>query len=207
MSMGQYAVKAIRSAGLIRRQCVFLLLIGTLLSCFPASSDVPVIADRGEAERLLSELPLNEIEGIWEYPADEVAVMVVRDESAKGRYAICLVESVDCRLYPGQRLGWIEESPDVRKFRISLCSVLNPGGIPGQFKEGMAILSDRGDVLQIEMPKLKLTFNPSIVFPAFWNKLRLNLRVKSTDPLERLPEGWVKTFPTETLIPRNPVYL
>lgn len=189
---------------------LFMLLMPFgALSGNPASpaSILSSFRDRDEAQRMLGGLPLHDIEGIWEYPADEAAVAILRDERAKGRYLILWVEGVDCRLYPGRELGWIESSPDTGKFRISLSSALSPGGVPGQFKEGLASLTDDGGTLLIEMPRLKLSFNPSIVFPTFWNKLRLNLRVKYSDPLDRLPEGWIKTFPADSALPRNPVYL
>ncbi|MDE6010312.1 MAG: hypothetical protein K2F87_02540 [Muribaculaceae bacterium] len=152
-------------------------------------------ADRGRAEEYLTGLPLGRVEGIWEYPADETAVMVIADPMRKGAYGIFLVETTDCRLTPGMLLGRLEESPNSEKFKISLCSRL-AGGLPTGWQEGLASLSQTGDALLIEMPKLKLSLNPSMVLPVLWNRLRLNLRVKHTDPLDRLPEGWIRVFPT-----------
>lgn len=154
------------------------------------------IIDRKGAEQILTGIPLSPIEGIWEYPADEVSLMVLKDNSAKGKYNIFFVEGIDCRLWPGQELGSIEETANSTKFKISLCSAISDG-LPGQVLTGLATLSDNSDVLTIEMPKMKLRLTPSIIIPTLWNRLRLNLRIKSTDPLEKLPEGWIKTFPSD----------
>lgn len=187
------------------------------LSCLPGfgnttpgnSFKIGSFHDRGEAEALISTLPLKPIEGIWEYPADEIALMVIRDNTHKGRYRILHVESIDCRLFPGMELGWIEESPDKSKFKIYLCSHLCDG-LPGDRRQGLATLSANGESLIIEMPEVKFKISPSIIFPTLWNKLRLSLRVNSTNPLDKLPEGWIKTFPgyeLEGTTPDSPRYL
>ena len=177
-----------------------------LLTCFQVAADdfsdaghpAGSCANREGAEEFLSTLPLIPIEGIWEYPADEVALMVVREPMIKGRFGIFLVESVDCRLYPGMRLGWIEESPKSGKFRISLSSRLR-NGIPAGHIEGVATLADGNESLLIEMPQVKLSLSPSLLLPTLWNRLRLAVRLKVKDPLEQLPQGWIRTFPSYDL--------
>ncbi len=154
-----------------------------------------ICADRGMAEDFLRTLPLRPLEGLWEYPADEVAVMVIRDADAKGRYNIFLVEAVDCRLSPGMCLGWIEESADKSRFRISLSSKIHKG-LPAGHMQGLATLNADADALVIEMPKVKLTLSPSLVLPSLWNYLRLSVRLSSKNPLDRLPRGWIKVFPS-----------
>ena len=74
---------------------LFMLLMPFgALSANPASpaSILSSFRDRDEAERTLGGLPLQDIEGIWEYPADEAAVAILRDERAKGRYLILWVD-------------------------------------------------------------------------------------------------------------------
>lgn len=162
-----------------------------------ASSGYPPAScrDRGEAELFLSRMPLAPVEGIWEYPADEVALMVVRNRSLKGIYDVYLVESVDCRLHPGMHLGRLEESPDERKFKISLSSKISKG-TPVIDNTGLALLSESGEALTIDMPELKFSFSPALILPALWNRLRLSVRTRLRNPLDRLPDGWIKTYPS-----------
>lgn len=171
------------------------LLPGLASDFSEAGHPAGACANRGCAEEYLGNMPLLPVEGIWEYPADEVALMVVRDPHAKGRYGIYLLESVDCRLTPGMRLGWIEESAQSNKFRIGLSSRLHKG-LPAAPNEGLATLTEDGESLLIEMPKLKVSLAPAAVLPVLWNKLRLFARVSSRNPLDRLPEGWVRKFPS-----------
>lgn len=154
-----------------------------------------ICTDRGVAEQHLASLPLRPVEGIWEYPADEVALLVIRIPGEKGRYGVYLLESVDCRLWPGMQLGWLEESADRMKFRISLSSKLHKG-IPVGHMQGVATLGKNADMLTIDMPKVKFTITPSVLLPSLWNMLRLSVRLTTRNPLDRLPEGWVKTFPS-----------
>lgn len=182
--------------------CIIMLYI-FILHAYPANAEnitdldfsQGYFANRGVVEEYLNVQPLSPVEGIWEYPADEVALLVIANPDKKGNYGIFYVEGIDCRLMPGMKLGWLEETPSSSKFKITLCSHLNKG-LPGTYQEGLATLSDREDALLIEMPKIKISFNPSIVLPVLWNKLRLNLRIKSSNPLDKLPEGWIKTYPS-----------
>ncbi len=174
-----------------------LLLVMTSAASVMAgpTADGMRFADRGQAEEMIVDLPLHPVEGIWEYPADEVALMVLRDTDRKGLFKIYYVEGTDCRLYPGQSVGEIEETAERSKFKISLCSRISDG-LPGHSQTGVATLSEQDDRLIIEMPRLKLKFSPSVIFPTLWNKLRLNMRIHTSDPLDKLPEGWIKTFPS-----------
>lgn len=173
-------------------------MLNLLLYLLISLSTSPQFSDRSTAETYLSTLPLSPVEGIWEYPAEETAVMILADDEQKGRYNIYYLEGIDCRLYPGLKIGSLESSPSAQKFKISLCSNLS-GGLPGVFQTGLATLSDQQDALYLEMPKIKISVNPSLVLPVLWNKLRLNLRIRTTDPLDKLPVGWIKTYPTYDL--------
>lgn len=182
------------------RTLILLLFSMAFMPAFPsglADTRYPekICADRGVAEEFLSPLPLRPLEGLWEYPADEVTVMVIRDADAKGRYNILLVEAVDCRLTPGMCLGWIEESADKSRFRISLSSKIHKG-VPAGHMQGLATLNADADALIIEMPKVKLSLSPSLVLPSLWNYLRLSVRMSTKNPLDRLPQGWIKVFPS-----------
>lgn len=189
------------SDGFCLRWLRWLLLLSALLPAAMRGEEPSlwraeeICRNRGVAEERLASLPLRALEGIWEFPADEVALVVLRIPEQKGRYGVYLLESVDCRLWPGMQLGWLEESADPKKFRISLSSRINKG-LPVGNMQGMATLGKDADILTIEMPKVKLSFTPSVLLPSLWNMLKLSTRLSTRNPLERLPEGWVKTFPS-----------
>lgn len=144
---------------------------------------------------LCAELPLSSLEGIWEYPADEVKVLILRDKLKKGHYNVYVVEAVDCRFFPGMRVGYAIDSADPKKFKLALCSKIKKG-VPGGYVNCLATLNESAETLNIEAPKVSVKLAPSISFPALWNKLRLGLRFNSSNPLEKLPEGWVKVYPS-----------
>ncbi|MDE7080251.1 MAG: hypothetical protein K2O78_01155 [Muribaculaceae bacterium] len=182
------------------RTLILIILSMAFTLAFPygladTRSPQKICADREVAEEFLRPLPLRPLEGLWEYPADEVTVMVIRDADAKGRYNILLVEAVDCRLVPGMCLGWIEESADKSRFRISLSSKIHKG-VPAGHMQGLATLNADADALIIEMPKVKVSLSPSLVLPSLWNYLRLSVRMSTKNPLDRLPQGWIKVFPS-----------
>lgn len=144
---------------------------------------------------LCAELPLAPLEGIWEYPADEVKVLILRDKLKKGHYNVYIVEAVDCRFFPGMRVGYAVDSSDPKKFKLALCSKIKKG-VPGSYINCLAQLNESAETLNIEAPKVNVKLAPSISFPALWNKLRLGLRFSTSNPLEKLPEGWVRVYPS-----------
>lgn len=147
------------------------------------------------AQNLCSNIPLSPLEGIWEYPADEVTLMILRNKWEKGHYDVYVVEAVDCRLDAGMRIGYAVDSADPNQFKLALCSKIK-GGLPGGFINCLAKLDKNGESLRIQAPKMKLTLNPSLVLPVLWNKLRIGVRMKTNDPMENFPEGWIRVYPS-----------
>ncbi len=173
---------------------------------FPAEA----CTDMGALREWLAERPLDPVEGVWEYPADEVALLVIADPLRKGHKLVFVAEATDCRLWPGMKIGELEESADSRRFKITLCSHI-ADGLPAMPRTGLATLADSGNALYIEMPKLKLNFSPGLILPVLWNKLRINVRMRNSDPLDKLPEGWIRKYPEYDgnldSSPRRPRYL
>lgn len=160
-------------------------------SGYPKGGCANIIA----AQNLCSNIPLSPLEGIWEYPADEVTLMILRNMWEKGRYDVYVVEAVDCRLDAGMRIGYAVDSADPNQFKLALCSKMK-SGIPGGFINCLAKLDRNGESLRIQAPKVKLTLNPSVVLPVLWNKLRIGVRLKTSDPMENFPEGWIRVYPS-----------
>lgn len=158
---------------------------------------------------LCSELPLNSLEGVWEYPADEISVLILRDKWKKGTYNVYVLDAVDCRLTPGMKIGQATESADPRQFKLSLCSKIKRG-FPGSAVNCLAKIDKEGTALIISAPSIKLSFSPSLMLPSLWNRLRLSLRLRVKNPVENLPEGWRKLYPSydgNGSSPSNPRYL
>lgn len=147
------------------------------------------------AAELCANLPISSIEGIWEYPADEITLLILQDLWKKGIYNVYIIDAVDCRLEPGIKIGEATESPDPTQFRLSLCSSIKRG-LPGMPKDCLAKLNKNGESLLISAPKIKVVLSPSIMLPRLWNAIRLSLRMKVENPIERLPEGWRKIYPS-----------
>lgn len=150
--------------------------------------------DLNSAAQLCSSLPITSIEGIWEYPDDEIYLLILKDKWEKGRYNVYVIDAVDCRLKPGMKIGEATESPDPLQFRLSLCSGIKKG-VPGVAKDCLAKLNKNGEALYISSPKLKIVITPSILMPRLWNYLRLTPRVSVSNPVEKLPDGWRKIYP------------
>lgn len=74
-------------------------------------------------------LPIQSIEGIWEYPNEMMTVAVERFASPhispRIAYRIVLLESDDSELLPGTVVGYAAESVDRRKFELWIYSERN----------------------------------------------------------------------------------
>ncbi len=160
-----------------------------------AMRPIEAIQSRENAEKYLATLPLSPIEGIWEYPADETSLIILKSRHDKGHYDIYLLESVDCSLHPGMNVGQIEESADKTQFSIKLKTKLNKGLLTSPLPCS-GKLSGNSDILYIKSPKIKVSFTPSLFLPTLMKVLRLGFRVRTESPADKVPDGIIKTFPT-----------
>ncbi|MDE6294714.1 MAG: hypothetical protein K2M03_01480 [Muribaculaceae bacterium] len=134
-------------------------------------------------------------EGLWEYPGDGITVLIVRDDYDKYKYSIRVVESDDVRLKPGMLMGHLYESAQAGKYRMSLYTSMEHG-LPAKLKDCYAVLSKDMQTLTVESAKVTVKVGASTLLPVFWNKLRLSLRLNVTNPLEKLPEGLRRIYPS-----------
>lgn len=161
-----------------------------------AQSESGIPADYPAACRMLDSLPLDRVEGIWHHYGDDLTLLVIRDSrSSTGFYGVYVLESPDCRLNPGDRIGDMTPSaePDVMRLRIMTSWSKGTLSHPADF---LARLSSAGDVIRIEGKGLKVRLSPSVVIPRLLDVLRLGIRLKIDDPLDKLPDGWRKLYPT-----------
>lgn len=165
---------------------------------------VPTVAfDMDRAREICDSIPLDNIEGIWIYPADNVSVMVSRKEHTSGisfdEYEITIIESYDCNLIPGECIGSITASSDAKKYSIELfterkgLSLLKP-------KKCMATLSNDCDVLTIHHNqskfKLRLNLNPSVLLPNLWKSVIRIGTTTSGKESDYAPAGMIKIYPS-----------
>lgn len=158
--------------------------------------DISIFLAPGDSSQpYLASVATDPIEGIWEYPADETSLIILRNPTAKGVYDIYLYESVDCRFSRGMRVGTATATADPKQFSLSLCSRLRKNILTSPLPCAGKLSAD-ADILYIQAPKVKLSITPSILLPTLWNTLRLSTRIRVENPADKLPSGLRKVFPT-----------
>lgn len=163
-----------------------ILLSASAACCLTCLARLDMTAARAYCDSA----PLAPIEGIWQYPDDGVTVLIRRDTADPRRYEVKAIESEDTRVSSGDVIGTIEESPDPNRFRLTLATEAHKG-LTGKSAECLASLSKDAGALHIKMKKRTISLNPSWILPRFWRMVR----VKTRDPLDKLPAGMVKVYP------------
>lgn len=171
------------------------LYIGSSLSCsVSAVSPLPLICDVIGAREWCDTTALHTVEGIWIYPDDNVTVLVRRlpdtDHIAYRAYDICVVETPDCSMTPGESIGILEATADAKAFRLRLFTKRKKGSLSGLL-DCAAYLSD-DENLRVESPKFKFRLRTFSVLPKFWRMVRVSI----DNPASRLPAGMVRIYPS-----------
>ena len=159
--------------------------------------------DISEAKELCDELPLQPVEGLWDFPEENMTVMVMRGEDASGntsaaRYAVTVVETPDVRLVPGDTIGWMEASVDPKIFRMTLYTrknlytLMQPANI-------LARLADDGRALQLKAEKWGLKLSRISFLTSFWRSIKL----QHDNPLKQLPVGMRRVYPLPEQLPSD----
>lgn len=169
-----------------------LIVILSLMFCHPFADAQREILDMGAARDFCDSSPLDEIEGIWYYVEDDVKVLVRRNTLDDSVYDIQVVETPDCRLRPGELLGKMHVSADPRQFRMSLFTNRSKGGLLSDERECLAVLGKDGESLRIKGKKYKISLRSLYLLPRFWRMVR----VVVDNPLDDLPRGLVKIYPS-----------
>lgn len=182
-----------------RRGYIALAWILAANMMFAAS---PYIAyDIIQAKEICDELPLDNLEGIWLYPDDNITVLIIADETADNNafpsYTISVVDTSDARLHPGDIIGKMVGTPDNNTFRIELSTesknhlLLKPRSV-------LASLSGDKDALIIKKQKLpfkgRLNFNFNRLLPGFWKIVSTGISQNSQQIAP--PVGMIKIYPS-----------
>lgn len=178
-----------------------LLMIFLPALLFPGNISARVTAGTMEEARLYCDRnELVEPEGIWEFPEDETRVLVIRDPGKAGAFDIIILTTPDCRLEPGERIGYLRQSADSRKFRLTLF-VRRNFGILSDPRSCLAEFRETDNSMFIHPRKLKISFRTLWFLPRFWRSLKIRI----DDPAADIPHGLTRIYPLDT--PKRPVYL
>lgn len=182
---------------------ILCVLLCHLFCSNSAFASIPVAYDIDRAIEICDSVPLDNLEGVWIYPEDNVTVLILKNEktslSSLPQYEIRVVESTDCNLNPGEYLGKIIPTPDRKKFTVELLTerkgieLLKP-------KTCIATLSADGDALTFRHNsskiRLRLNLNPSILLPKLWRgMIRIGTSSSAKDS-DKAPEGMIKIYPS-----------
>lgn len=169
------------------RFILFLLL--SFIPLFCKGDKLP--GDYVDAMAFCDQADLRRIEGLWSYPEDDTTVLIYRDKDKKGIYGITVIESADCSLSPGMKLGELHESTDPDKFNLKIFTNVK-NGILTTPKDAVATFSESKESLSIKVNSpFKLRINPTRLLPSFWRLVSVSLKTK-----ESAPEGMIKVYPS-----------
>lgn len=167
--------------------CLLILSFGTVfkLSAFNPPGDYL------EARELCDKADLRPIEGLWTYPEDDVTVLIFRNDNKKGIYDIFVVESADCSLKAGMKLGELHTSADPDKFNIKLFTTIKKGILSAP-QEAVATYSESKESLTVRKNNsFKIRIHPTRLLPSFWRLASVSIGAKQT-----APEGMIKIYPS-----------
>lgn len=133
---------------------------------------------------------LHRVEGIWEYPADNTRVLVRRAPGSETRYDIIAIETPDCRMEPGDVVGYLMQTASPTKFEFGMYRD-KKNGILSELGKGAATLTDSDNTITVESRKFKISLASRWFLPQFWRALR----IKIDDPASKLPSGMVRIYP------------
>lgn len=136
---------------------------------------------------------LDNIEGIWLLPADNVYLSVRRDSHADmARYTLTVVAATDGQLSAGQRIGTLQPMPDRRTYVVSLPrsrdshNRLRLRDVRMELtQQGNALVAAPGD------KTVRFSFSPLSLLPGFWKMVRLTIS-PATRPTVH---GMVRIYP------------
>lgn len=186
-----------------RAACILCVLLCSLFSGNSLFALKPVAYDIDRAIEICDSIPLDNLEGIWIYPEDNVTVLVLKNEktdlSSLPEYEIRVVESPDCNVNPGECIGKITPTSDLKKFTIEL-QTERKGFDLSKPKTCIATLSANGDALTLRHSSSKLKFrfnlNPSILLPRLWRRMIRIGTSSSGKESDNVPEGMIKIYPS-----------
>ena len=183
----------------MRRKLLFILLISVGLTAQWALAGVPQSTmvlpgiDEATVKAKFAETDMQQMEGIWEYPNEEMKLAIERYKGEKNiAYRIVLLASTDLELIPGMVVGYIARSAVANKFQLWIYTERSKVGLKSPL-ECVATLSTDGTSLTFDPPlyKVKVRLNLARIF----SKIFRGVSVTPEKVEEKLPVGFRKVFP------------
>lgn len=183
------------------------VLAGCAFFMMPSPSPAQEVFDMGAAREICDSLPLSGIEGVWLYPDDRVTVLIIRNPRLSSTefttYKMTVVETSDCNLHPGDRLGTLTESAEAGKYNIELFTE-RKNGLLLKPRTCRAEISKDGESIIFKKDKNKLNFrltiNPYTLLPGLWKIFRTNVSTSpfnTTSSSSPVPAaGMIKIYPS-----------
>ncbi len=173
---------------------------------YDSGYDIPGIINASNVIDFLNTFPVSGPEGIWGFEPDEITLLILKDKTIPGQFGIYVIDTTDCRLQPGQRIGNLNETVEDRIYRLTLCSRWKKE-TPDTPLNGTATMDSDGDVMRIEGRSAGLSVTPNIILPNLLGLLRLRVRLNVNDPEKKIPSGLRKIYPPTHDLETSPFYL
>lgn len=164
----------------------------------------PLVAyDLDMAKEICDQLPLENVEGVWNYPDDRVTVLILADNDINKTefpsYSISVVNTSDARLHPGEIIGKLCQTAEKDVYKIEL-STERKNDILMKPKSCLATLSKDGDEFIIKKQKSpfkgRLNFNFNRLLPGFWKIVSIGVSQNNNSTSVNPPVGMVKIYPS-----------
>lgn len=169
-----------------------ILLLAIFAICFYTRAED--ICSYEDAIRFCDTMPLDNVEGIWEYPDDNVCVLIARDKtygsSENYPYKLIVVDSFDAFTVPGEQIGTLEPTPSPTKFMLRLYTQRKNNTLT-DLKTCSAELTHNDYAMIVKADRRWIDVNPFGLLPKFWRIAKL----KSDKPTDKLPKGMIKIYP------------
>lgn len=183
----------------MRRKLLLILLISVGLAAQWALAGVPQSTvvlpgiDEATMKAKFAETDMQQMEGIWEYPNEEMKLAIERYKGEKNiAYRIVLLASADLELIPGTVVGYIARSAVANKFQLWIYTERSKVGLKSPL-ECVATLSTDGTSLTFDPPHYKLKVRLNLA--RFFSKIFRGVSVTPEKVEEKLPVGFRKVFP------------
>ena len=183
----------------MRRNLLFILLISIGLTAQWALAGVPQSTvvlpgiDEATMKAKFTETDMQQMEGIWEYPNEEMKLAIERYKGEKNIvYRIVLIASSDLELIPGTVVGYIARSAVANKFQLWIYTERSKVGLKSPL-ECVATLSSDGTSLTFDPPHYKVKVRLNLA--RFFSKIFRGVSVTPEKVEEKLPVGFRKVFP------------
>ncbi len=135
------------------------------------------------------------IEGIWEYPGEDLKVLIRKQPAYKTEsYDITVLEAFSPTLSTGERLGWLTPCAESGKYELHQYTRRKKGflDLPGKC---VVTLGKNQRSLLISAPeKLTVSLSPFTLLPRFMRIIRLRIKGGAKEPAE----GLRKLYPSDT---------